>query len=93
MILSILLIGCNFRKDDTNENVTWNLYNGYYAVTLGSDLMHATVIVEECIGNVRFIYPYPGAWIVLINENKMYRLTKAYEQNIITLDDIYEIYS
>ena len=67
-------------------------YNSYYAVSYSYSGMQACVTFEERSNNLLFGYGYQSSRIRFINNSEMYSINQALSQNIITDEDVYDIF-
>ena len=67
-------------------------YDGYTAVTLSYKGMQSAVVFEESVNHLTFSYGYHSSCIRLINNENMYFLNEAYNNNIINNDDLCNLF-
>lgn len=67
-------------------------YNGYSAVSLNYLGMQLAVTSADYVYNLKFEYGYSSNHIRFMNDSEMYSISEALSKNIITKDDLYNIF-
>lgn len=67
-------------------------YNGYLAVSYNYQGMQADVCFDEYVENLAFGYGYESSRIRLMSETEMYDIGEAFENGVITKEDLYDIF-
>ena len=68
-------------------------YNGFHAVSLNFLGSQAAICFEENVGHLRFQYGYESNRIRFISDSKIYTLNEAFDQGIITGEDLYNLFA
>lgn len=67
-------------------------YNGFYAISLNFLGGQAAVCFEENVGQLHFEYGYESNRIRFMNGTESYTLDEAFENGIITQEDLYDLF-
>lgn len=82
----------HFGSGSNSISVYYGKYNGYCAVTLSYSGMQAAVIFEENYHGLTFSYGYQSSRIRLINKGAKYTLDTALENNVISKENLYDLF-
>ena len=78
--------------DDHELSRYYGEYNGFHAVSLNFLGGQAAVCFEESVGHLRFEYGYQANRIRFMNGTESYTLGEAFENGIITQEDVYTLF-